>query len=138
MASTNSLAIRPEAGTIALVGGGRLTEVAEYKDGQRIGVQTRNGIPLRRAAGVTCLMGGVPLDGFSITTTSQLDEIPDGSLLAASGVVEVNIRGEAKPGFGDGGPRASLTGSVFVEQIEAVGSMASLLAQAASRRGKND
>ncbi|WP_125099693.1 hypothetical protein [Leucobacter chromiireducens] len=138
MASNNSISLRPAAGGIALVGGGKLTEVADYKDGQRVGVQTRNGVPLRRAAGVTALMDGVPLDGFTVTTTAQLDEIPDGSLLAASGVVEVNIRGEAKPGFGDGGPRASLTGSVFVEQIEAVGSMATLLAQAASRRGKSD
>lgn len=135
MASTNSLAISPEAGTIALGGGGRLTEVAEYKDGQRIGIQTRNGLPLRRAAGVTAMMGGVPLDGFTVTTTSQIDEIPEGSLLAVSGTVEVNIRGEAKPGFGDNGPRASLTGSVYVEQIEPVGTMAQLLAQATRRKG---
>lgn len=136
MASTNSLNIRPEAGTVAFVGGGRLTEVKDYKDGKEMGIKTRDGRAIRRAPGITAVLDGTPLDGFVVTTIAEIDEIPDGSLLAASGVVEVTIRGEARPGFGDSGPRANLAGQIFVQGLEAVGTVASLLAQAARRNGK--
>lgn len=136
MASTNSLTIRPEAGTVAFIGGGQVSDVKDYKEGKEAGLKLRDGHPLRRVPGVTAVMDGVPLDGFMVQTTAVVDDIPDGSLLAASGVVEVTIRGEARAGFAGGAPRANLTGSVFVENIEPVGNVANLLAQAARRNGK--
>lgn len=136
MASTSSLTLTPEAGTVALFGGGKLTEVKDYKDQKENGPKLRNGRQLRRAPGVTAVLNGVPLDGFTVQTVADIDSLPDGSVLAASGVVEITIRGEARPGFGDGGPRASLTGSVFIEGITPVGSVADLLANAARRQGK--
>lgn len=136
MASTNSLTLHPEAGTVALIGGGKLTEVKDFKDQKEVGPKLRDGRQLRRAPGITAMLDGVPLDGFTVQTVADIDAFPDGCVLAASGVVEITIRGEARPGFGDSGPRANLTGSVFVEGITPVGTFADLLTNAARRQGK--
>ncbi len=136
MASTTSLTLRPEAGTVALIGGGLVAPVKNYEAGKEAGPRLRDGRQLRRASGVTAVLDGVPLEGFTVVTTAEINELPEGSLLAASGVVEITIRGDARPGFGDSGPRASLTGQVYIQNLEPVGSVAQLLAQAARRTGK--
>lgn len=137
MGTTSSLTIRPEPGSMALIGSGQLLDQKNYVDGKETGPKMRDGRPIRRAPGVTAVMSGTVLDGFTVTTTSaDLNEVPEGSLLAVSGAVEVIVRGEARAGFGDSGPRATLTGTVFVEHIEPVGNVANLLAQAARRNGK--
>lgn len=132
--NTLTLPIAPEA--VILIGGGSLLPLAAYEDGERVGDRIYNDRVLKRCPGLVAQVHGETLDGFAIQTTSEVDEIPEGAILVASGEVELTTRGNAHSGFGDSGPRSTLGGVLFVENIEPVGSLSDVLRQAQSRRGR--
>ena len=84
--------------------------------------------------GCQVLLDGTPLDGFTLETVSEIDDIGPGGILAAQGEVSVSIRADAKPGFNGGAPRGSLAGKVFIENLQPVAALADLIAQAARRQ----
>lgn len=97
----------------------------------------RNGAAVQRLSGVAVSIAGVGVDGATLETTTPLESVVAGTIFRAEGAVECMVRADAKPGFGDRGPRGVLAVTVFVERLVPVGSAADLLRQpvAAAKRG---
>jgi len=97
-----------------------------------------NGSSIRRLSGVSVSVAGQGLDGAEVSTTTPLDNVPAGAVFRASGEVMVNVRGKAEiKGRGaDQRARAEVTIRVFVETLEPVGDVNSLL-KAGTGRAKS-
>ncbi|WP_236742938.1 hypothetical protein [Mycobacteroides abscessus] len=68
---------------------------------------------------------------------TPLEEAPAGMVYRAEGVVELAVRADARPGFGDRGPRGVLALTVRIERLVPVGNVMDLLRQTptAPKRG---
>ena len=129
MVNRIELKVKPEQLTV--VGGGETRAATDFETGQAV---LRNGRQVKRVPGCQVLLDGTPLDGFTLETVSEIDDIGPGGILAAQGEVSVSIRADAKPGFNGGAPRGSLAGRVFIENLQPVAALADLIAQAARRQ----
>ncbi|WP_228843890.1 hypothetical protein [Mycobacteroides abscessus] len=68
---------------------------------------------------------------------TPLEDAPAGMVYRAEGVVELSVRADARPGFGDRGPRGVLAVTVRIERLAPVGNVMDLLRRApcAPKRG---
>lgn len=135
MADINNLRLPVTADQLLVIGtGGGSRTRAVFKDGAATDqVVERDGAAVHRLSGVAVSIAGVGLDGAVLETTTPLESVGAGVVYRAEGHCEVAIRGDARPGFGDRGPRATLSVTVFAQQLNPVGSVESLLK--GSRRG---
>lgn len=133
MADINRLEIPARSEELLLVGtGGTVRTRAEFRDGQRTGeTMKRGGADVHRLTGLAVSLAGVGLDGATVETASPLDEVPAGQIFRAEGEVSVAVRADARPGFGDSGPRGVLGITVWVERLTPVGDVAALLTKSA-------
>lgn len=116
-------------------GGGRTRAV--YKDGELTSdVVQRDGAAIHRLTGVAVSVGGVGLDGATLETTTPMDQVPAGTIFKVEGRAEISVRADARPGFGDRGPRGVLAVSVYAQTLTPVGTVDALLKS--GRRGAND
>lgn len=138
MADLSRLVVPVVAESCQLIGtGGVVRQRVNYVNGERSDEPfTRNGAAVHKvSSGLVVSLGGVGLDGASVETTTPLEEIVAGTIFRPEGVVELSIRAEVRPGFGDGGPRAVLMPTVFIETLTPLGSVTELLGRSQRRSG---
>lgn len=140
MPEMSRLTLRPDPATVVAFGtGGDARTRSAWIDGKRSdqAVQ-REGAEVRRLSGLAVSIGGVGLDGATVETLTPLDAVPAGTIFRAEGVVEVSVRAEGRPGYGDdAAPRGVLAVTVFIERLAAVATAADLVAaQSASAPAK--
>jgi hypothetical protein len=107
-------------------GGGRTRSV--YRDGAVTDdVVQRDGAAIHRLSGVAVSVAGVGLDGAVVETTTPLETIAAGTVFRVEGSAELLLRADARPGFGDRGPRGVLAVTVYAQTLTPVGSVTDLL-----------
>lgn len=107
-------------------GGGRTRPV--YRDGAVTDdVVQRDGAAVHRLSGVAVSVAGVGLDGAVVETTTPLETIAAGTVFRVEGSAELLLRADARPGFGDRGPRGVLAVTVYAQTLTPVGSVTDLL-----------
>ena len=117
-------------------GGGRTRAV--YRDGERTEeVVEREGSAVHRLTGVAVSIGGVGLDGAMVETSTPLETVDAGTIFRVEGSAELTVRADARPGFGDRGPRGVLSVSVYAQTLTPVGSVDQLL-RGGSRRASSE
>lgn len=117
-------------------GGGRTRAV--YKDGELTEeLVQRDGAAVHRLNGVAVSVAGTGLDGAIVETTTPLETVDAGIVFKVEGAAEVAVRADARPGFGDRGPRGVLAVTVYAQTLTPVGSVEQLL-RGGSRRGGGD
>jgi len=117
-------------------GGGRTRTV--YRDGAATEeLVQRDGAAVHRLSGVAVSVAGVGLDGAMIETTTPLETVNAGTVFRVEGVAELTVRADARPGFGDRGPRGVLAVSVYAQTLTPVGSVDQLL-RGGSRRASGE
>lgn len=131
MAASNTLIIPidPEQAMVIATGGvGKARQ--EYRDGQATGqALERDGAAIWRLTGVAVSVAGQGLDGATVETATPLEEVPAGTIFAATGNCELTVRATATPGFGPNAtPRGQLAVTVWVETLTPVASVDDLLA----------
>lgn len=108
-----------------------------YENGRRTDtpVTWRDGAVRRFPGSISVDGSGLP--GADIETVTPLEEAPAGMVYRAEGVVELAVRADARPGFGDRGPRGVLALTVRIERLVPVGNVMDLLRQTptAPKRG---
>lgn len=128
-----------DAGQVLAIGtggGGRAQRV--YRDGAATDEPVLvDGAQLHKLTGLAVSVGGVGLDGADVQTTTPLESVPAGTIFRAEGRCTLSVRADAKPGWGDRGPRGLLVVTVYIQRLEAVGSVNDLLrpAPATAKRG---
>lgn len=131
------------ADSVLVIGtGGEAREMQEWSGGVATGKPQlhSNGGALRALSGVSVSVAGQGLDGAEVSTTTPLDAIPAGALYRASGEVTVTARADARiTGRGaDQRARGQVTARVFIETLEPVGDVNSLLKAGAGRAKGGD
>lgn len=131
MSDLSRMTLPVDAASVVVIGtGGEARTRKEYRGGEATGAMIqRDGADVHRLTGVAVSIGGVGLDGASVETTTGLESVGAGTVFKAEGVVEVSVRADAKPGFGDRGPRGVLVPSVYVQRLVPAGSITELLAK---------
>jgi hypothetical protein len=132
MSDLSRLVVPVVADSCQLVGtGGIVRKRVAYVNGERSDEPfTRNGAAVHKiSSGLVISLAGIGLDGAAVETTTPLEEIVAGTIFRPEGIVELSVRAEVRPGFGDGGPRAVLIPTVFVETLTPLGSVTELLAR---------
>ncbi|MFT4044699.1 MAG: hypothetical protein QM673_16185 [Gordonia sp. (in: high G+C Gram-positive bacteria)] len=119
---------------ILFSGGGEGRVVREYEGGKPTGQNRKgpNGADLWRLNGVSPSLAGKGVEGAVVETTTPLEKLDPGTIFAAEGAVEMTVTAQAKPGYGDSGPRGTLGVRIFVETLTPRGNIGALLADTAS------
>lgn len=139
MADLTTLRVPVAADSLMVIGtggGGRTRAV--YRDGAVTeDVVQRDGSAVHRLSGVAVSVAGIGLDGAVLETTTPLETVPAGTIFRVEGVAELSVRADARPGFGDRGPRGVLTVTVYAQTLTPVGTVDQLL-RGGSRRASGE
>jgi hypothetical protein len=131
----------PEDAVLVISGGGSGRTRAVYRDGAATDeLVQRDGAAVYRLSGVAVSVAGTGLDGAVVETTTPLETVAPGTVFRVEGNTELAVRADARPGFGDRGPRGVLTVTVYAQTLTPVGSVIDLLrgngaADTSRRRG---
>jgi hypothetical protein len=120
-------------------GGGRAQRV--YRDGNATDEPVLvDGAQLHKLTGIAVSVGGRGLDGAQVHTSTPLDTVDAGVLFKAEGRCTLSVRADARPGWGDRGPRGVLAVTVYIQTLTPVGSVTDILrgASSAGRRSSGD
>ena len=120
-------------------GGGRAQSV--YREGKATDEPVLvDGAQLHKLTGLAVSVAGRGLDGAEVRTTTPLEEVPAGMLYKAEGRCTLSVRADAKPGWGDRGPRGILSVTVYIQTLNPVGSVTDVVRAggAAARRGSGE
>jgi hypothetical protein len=82
---------------------------------------------LHKVTGLAVSVGGRGLDGAEVQTTTPLDTVPAGMLFQAEGRCTLSVRADARPGWGNRGPRGVLAVTVYIQRLNPVGSVTDIL-----------
>lgn len=95
---------------------------------------------LHKVTGLAVSVAGRGLDGCEVQTTTPLEMVPAGVLFQAEGRCTLSVRADARPGWGNRGPRGVLVVTVYIQTLKPVGSVNDILRGAASgaRRGGSE
>lgn len=139
MADLTTLRVPVPSDLILVIGtGGGGRKRAVYRDNKKTEeVVEREGSPVHRLSGVAVSIAGVGLDGAMVETSTPLETVEAGTIFRVEGAAELTVRADARPGFGDGGPRGVLAVSVYAQTLTAVGSVDQLL-RGGSRRASSE
>lgn len=103
-------------------GGARAQSV--YRDGVATDEPVLvDGAQLHKLTGLAVSVAGRGLDGAEVDTTTPLEEVPAGMLFQAEGRCTLSVRADAKPGWGNRGPRGVLSVTVYIQTLKPVGSV---------------
>lgn len=117
-------------------GGGRAQRV--YRDGTATDEPVLvDGAQLHKLNGLAVSVGGRGLDGAQVHTSTPLDTIDAGVLFKAEGRCTLSVRADARPGWGDRGPRGVLAVTVYIQTLTPVGSVTDLLRTSGSTVRRN-
>lgn len=131
----NSLEVTVPAADVQFIGGGAGRPVTDFNTSEPL---LRGGRQIKRFPALTAIYKGQPMDGLVCESTTELDNLGEGGVLAAQSDVTITIRADAKPGFNGGAPRGQIVGKTFCEGFSPVASLAELVASASRRGGKPD
>lgn len=135
----NRIQIGIDPTSVTLIGGGEVPLVKGFANGISTGEPVmRDGKPVRTLRTATVFIDGVPVEGITVQTTTDIESIPNGSIMRGEGAPAILVlRADARPGFNGGAPRGEIAGSIFLQGLTVVASLDSLLTQADTRRGRS-
>lgn len=115
--------------------GGKARPKNAYVDGKATGPRLRNGAPVVGVPMAAIVEGADLADvDLAVETSTPLEEVSAATIFAAEGECVLRIRADGRAGFGDGGPRGALIGTLYVERVVPRGDLAALLGKAAQHR----
>lgn len=107
-------------------GGGRAQRV--FRDGTATDEPVLvDGAQLHKLTGIAVSVGGRGIDGAQVHTSTPLETVPAGVLFKAEGRCTLSVRADARPGWGDRGPRGVLAVTVYIQTLTPVGSVSDLV-----------
>jgi hypothetical protein len=120
---------------LAIGTGGGVRAQRAYRDGKATDEPVLvDDAQLHKVTGLAVSVGGRGLDGAEVRTTTPLESVQAGVVFRAEGRCTLSVRADARPGWGDRGPRGVLAVTVYIQRLTPVGSVNDLLRAPANAR----